>query len=456
MKPILSIKNNLNRIVFVFFALISFSLFSQNYKQEEDKIERAEEELTESIETFSSELMHHDLDSCLSNLLNSNSFKKENAFHNFVLGCVLYKIDPKTSFLLQKKAHELNPKNTRIILEFALELNRIKAFREASELYEIYLKENPEDYGYHALLSECYFNLNETKKGIEEWKLSNHPKNHIVIEKCIYFVHGDYSQFQRRNDLRKRILKKDDKAAAELIFLDLNWEKDWWNTEQKEYFCDEDLKLIVKYFGENSKLSKLLKSYSIVKKITNSTYSQEDIKEQLSENNILLNNGEVPLYGIITSDLVRICLNYNLIDASEFLRSSVDIISLNAESLSDVELLNIIAFFQIEVNGKVTESLDKRGWEQFHNEKFATSYFIGKVEKLQSTDPELEKALIDFPNSASLLFIKVNAKRKEGIEYKQDLLELIKREFKSIQSDGTRSSYNLKSFILTFDELSTK
>lgn len=440
----------------MFFALISFSSFSQNYKQEEDKIERAEEELTESIEAFSSELMQHDLDSCLSNLLSSKAFKKENAFHNFVLGCVLYKIDPKISFQLQKKAYELNSKNTRIILEFALELHRIEAYREASELYEIYLKEHPAEYGYYALLSECYFNLNETKKGIEKWKMANHPKNHIVIEKCIYFVHGNYSQFRRRNDLRKRIQLKDDKAAAELIFLDLNWEKDWWNTEQKEFFCKEDLNLIETNFGEKSKLSKLLKSYSTIKKITITTYSQEDIKEHLSDRRIVLNNGEIPDYGIISSDLLRICLNYNLLDAGEFLKKNEKLLEYKADSLHDIELLNIVAFLQAEVNNKVSKEIDKKGWEQFQNENFACSYFIGKGKEIKSTDPELAKALIDFPKSASLLFMQVNAKRNEGKDYKDDLLVLIKREFKTIQSAGSRSSYNLKSFILTFDELSTK
>lgn len=431
-------------------------MFSQNYKTEEDKIEQAEEELTESIEAFSAELMNHDLDSTIYNLLNSKSFKKENAFHNFVLGCVLYKIDPKTSFQLQKKAHELNPKNTRIILEFALELHRINAFHEAAELYEIYLKETPEDERYHALLSECYFNLNETEKGIQQWKLANHPKNHIGIEKCIYFVHGDYLQFRRRNELRKRIQLKDDKAAAELIFLDLNWEKDWWNLEQKVFFCDEDIQLIVKYFGEKSVLSKMLKSYSIIKKITNTTYSQEDIKEELTDYRLILNNGKIPEYGIIASDLVRICLNYNLIDEKEFLIKHENFLKVKADSLNDIELLNIIAFLQSKVNNKVSAEIDKKGWEQFHNENFAVSYFIGKGVNLKSTDPELEKALIDFPFSAALLFKQVNAKRNEGIDYKQDLLELIKREFKSIQSDGSRSSYNLKSFILTYEELSKK
>lgn len=446
----------MNKLIFFIFLIISNTIFSQNYKTEEDKIEQAEEELTESIEAFSAELMDHDLDSSISNLLNSKSFKTENAFHNFVLGCVLYKIDPKTSFQLQKKAHELNPKNTRIILEFALELHRINAFHEAAELYEIYLKETPEDERYHALLSECYFNLNETEKGIQQWKLANHPKNHIGIEKCIYFVHGDYSQFRKRNELRKRIQLKDDKAAAELLFLDLNWQKDWWNLEQKVFFCDKDIQLIVKYFGVKSVLSKMLKSYSIVKKITNTTYSQEDIKEELTDYRLILNNGKIPEYGIIASDLVRICLNYNLIDEKEFLIKHENFLKVKADSLNDIELLNIVAFLQSKVNNKVSAEIDKKGWEQFHNENFAVSYFIGKGVNLKSTDPELEKALIDFPKSASLLFIQVNAKRNECIDYKVDLLELIKREFKSIQSDGSRSSYNLKSFILTYEELSKK
>jgi hypothetical protein len=86
------------------------------------------------------------------------------------------------------------------------------------------------------------------------------------------------------------------------------------------------------------------------------------------------------------------------------------------------------------------------GWKEFKDERFAISYFMGKADKNRFDDKELSQALIDFPNSALLYWVKTNCAKIEGKDIKPHLIELIKREFKTLSSDQNRFSYRLNSY----------
>jgi hypothetical protein len=112
----------------------------------------------------------------------------------------------------------------------------------------------------------------------------------------------------------------------------------------------------------------------------------------------------------------------------------------------DGELLNIYAYLQATADGKVRPETDLLGWKEFKDERFAISYFMGKAEKNKYDDKELAQALIDFPNSAMLYWVKTNCAKIEGKEIKPHLIELIKREFKTLGSDGSRFSNRLNAY----------
>jgi hypothetical protein len=117
-----------------------------------------------------------------------------------------------------------------------------------------------------------------------------------------------------------------------------------------------------------------------------------------------------------------------------------------AEKTKDKETLNIYAYLQGSVNGKVDASIDKLGWTEFKDERFAISYFIGKADKNRYDDKELAQALLDFPNSSKLYWVKTNCAKIENKPLRPHLIELIKREFKTLGSDENHYSYPLKSF----------
>lgn len=135
-----------------------------------------------------------------------------------------------------------------------------------------------------------------------------------------------------------------------------------------------------------------------------------------------------------------------LLDESSFYQSRGQELFNLAKETKDCEVLNIYAYLQASATGKVMPETDLLGWKEFKDERFAISYFMGKAEKNRYDDKELTQALIDFPNSALLYWVKTNCAKIEGKDIKPHLVELIKREFKTLSSDQSRFSDRLNSY----------
>ena len=403
----------------------------------------AKKELTEPLNSFFSEcLLQQDCNTCIENLLS----KATNEYDFYIIGGALYNIDADKSFQLHKKAYELKKNELNFNLEYAMELHRKGNYKEAIPIYLTYKNEVKEDFRIDVWLAECYLNIGNYEKSIEHWKIANHPKNHTGIDKAIYTIHGRTDQIQLRSKLRNEVQSKIEKSAYALIFLDLNWEIDWWNTNIQEYFLEEDLKLIKKAFKETSEIYKDLVAYNKVKHLSNQGSNSDSIKTILLNSKILIANNRLIPNGKIASDILRICLINKLVSEQEFFETRKDEIMKLADSQKDGELLNIFAYLESVVNGHVSEKTDKKGWKEYNDERFAISYFIGLAEKNRYTNPDLKEALADFPNSAKIQWVKLNCALVENLDYQTDLIELIKKEFKSLGSDQNKYSYGLKSY----------
>jgi len=61
-------------------------------------------------------------------------------------------------------------------------------------------------------------------------------------------------------------MKGNSSKLFDLLFLDQNWEIDWWNKKPQAYFLNEDLALAKQRLTENNNNYKLLKAYIDIKK----------------------------------------------------------------------------------------------------------------------------------------------------------------------------------------------
>lgn len=226
----------------------------------------------------------------------------------------------------------------------------------------------------------------------------------------------------------------------------MNWELDWWNKNTQEYFLKEDIRLLESKLEKTTIDYNLIQNYIKIKNFSKSGNLGDSIKILLTNNKIIIGNNPLPTNGQIASDLLNICFINRLISEKEFYNNRGQELLKLAQTTKDKELLNIYAYLQAVVNDKVDADIDKLGWTAFNDERFAISYFIGKADKNSFNDKELAQALTDFPYSSKLYWIKVNCAKIENIKLKPHLIELIKREFKTLGSDPSHYSYPLKSY----------
>jgi hypothetical protein len=407
-----------------------------------DKIETAKQELMPAMTTFSTCLVDAHVDKCTDEIIKS----ADTEYKKYIVGGLLYEIDKEKSFQLHKEAYIANPDEADFNLEYAIELHRKGEFREAAMLYEKYIKEKPEDFRINVWLADCYINIGEIDKSITNWNLANHPKNHTGIDIAIHTIYGDADQIQQRDHYRREIENGNKQFFYPLVFLDMNWKLDWWNSNVQKYFLDDDLTLAKRTFNENDEDYKTIQTYKKVKVLSKDYGKTDSIKLILTQNKLIIEKNPLPANGKIASDLLQICILNHIISENDFYKERGDELLKLAENTKDKETLNIYAYLQATVNGKIDPSIDKLGWTEFKDERFAISYFIGKADKNRYDDPELAQALLDFPNSSKLYWVKTNCAKIENKPLRPLLIELIKREFKTLESDGSHFSYALKSF----------
>ncbi|WP_299838546.1 hypothetical protein [uncultured Tenacibaculum sp.] len=431
-------------ILFILFTSITLSCKSQ-VKTENNikKIKKARTEITPALEYFLSDcLVKKDCDECVKELIS----KASNEYQKYLIGGALYNIDSRVSYDLHKSAYEKHPNELNFNLEYAIESHRIGDYKTAIKHYEIYKQSKDTDYRVDVWLSECYLNIDNYSKAIEHWNKANHPKNHTGIDKAIYIIHGQVDQIKKRSDLISKTKSKDSKSAYELIFLDMNWELDWWNNNIQEYFLEKDINTIKSVFGSDSKEYLQLSAYNKIKHLSKKSSSKDSIQTAFLDSKLILDKNQMPVNGKIASDLLRILFINRLLDEKEFFENrGKEMIDL-ADKYKDEELLNIYAYLESVATGHVSEQTDKKGWNEYQSEKFAISYFIGLADKNRYDNPDLKKALIDFPNSSKIHWVKLNCAKIGGKDIKTDLIEVLKKEFKTLGSDQSKYSYGLKNY----------
>ncbi|MDR7372199.1 tetratricopeptide repeat protein [Flavobacterium aquidurense] len=437
---------NFNKILTLFVAFsISQNSFSQALVSYRDKIETAKTELKNSISAFSTCIVKSDINKCVEELAKNTA---NDEYKKYIVGGILYEIDPDQSLKFHKEAYLANTLEQNFILEYAIELHRNGQYQEAAKLYELYSQKVPNDIRVYVWLTDCYINTNEIQKSIQNWQKTNHSENHISIDNAVFTIYGKTTQIKTRSNLKSEIEKGKISNFYPLLFLDINWESDWWNTTTQKYFLNEDFQLAQNTLGEKNDDYKILKSYLEIKKLQENG-EIDQIKNILLENKIILENNPIPVFGEISSDLLRICFADNLLTESEFYtKRGAELLAL-AKSTKDKDLLNIYAYLQATVDGKVMPEIDKLGWKEFKDERFTKSYFIGKADAIKYDDTELREAMLDFPNSSYLFWLKAKCAKMENKPVKNDLIEAIKREFKTFGTDQNKSSYRLKSYMGT-------
>ena len=428
-------------IVVVLFVFVS-NIDAQDLINHRDKVEETKKSIKNDLIAFNQNLVKEELYRAIDKLVSI----ADNPFKQYLVAGVLYEIEPTYSFNYHEKAFNSDTTNEDFIREYAIELHRKGEYAVAVKLYEKLVLKYPTEIRLRVWLADCYINIGNIEKSIDNWKNTNFQQKHVSVDFAINTIYSNANQLILRNKLRNEIQKGDFTKLSDLIYLDKNWQKDFWNKISQDIFLKEDLLLLSKV---DSNTSKEIISYLAVQKLEN----KDSIINILERNKFLINSYPIPKNGKIASFLIEQCFIKGILSEKEFYNIRGNELLNLSKTLNDIDLLNIYAYLQVTALDKVLPEIDKLGWEKMNDERFAISYLIGKnnAQNLKVDDAELSKAIQDFPNSSKIFKFKNSAAFRQKLPMKPLLVELIKREFKSLETYQSKYSYSLNTYFKLLD-----
>jgi len=361
-----------------------------------------------------------------------------------VLGNVLFLQDRVNSYKLHKFAAAGLPDDRSAQYEWALEQHRAGEYPGALATYTTLADKGWKNAALFGLAAECALRTGNVVGACKWWGKSESAKSGSLeqFESLVCELHNTQDPFAERDALIKAVDKGDPAAAANLILLDLFWPYDWWNTHSHKKNLAADLVRIEQKFPiaapENAPADLNLKAARCA-----AALELEDASDSATVRKILLHDRflldpdkTVPADGRALSKMVSAILNSDL-RTTESLRESLgEKLLAMAKASSDPEFLNVVANLYLETD-QLAE-IDRLGRDNTKDPRFSASLLIGKSKtQLNWDDPDLQRALRDFPDDASIAQIAFRA----GMQAKQPkeplLIAAIKAEFTKFSSGRT-------------------
>src|SRR5215471_13590978 len=241
---------------------------------------------------------------------------KRQPVHNFALGNILYRSRPDISRALHRKAVEAVPESAMAQLEYAMEEQRAGNCADAAPAYRKVLAAQPQLEYLHALYADCLIQLGQYQLAAKHWLKARHDRHHISIEKQIHEIYGKTSPGQRRGEMLEQFRRGQTELAEAIIWQDLDFDQDWWNSRTDEVFLARDLTEIGSALGVESRRFKELKLW------VDAATGKRKLSEGLSELNLLQPpSGAFPVSSFAAYHLIRMALSESPATATNQLKT---------------------------------------------------------------------------------------------------------------------------------------
>ncbi|NQY11646.1 MAG: hypothetical protein HRT71_19280 [Flavobacteriales bacterium] len=442
----------MNRIA-VLLLFVVFICSCEAEKQElvdnKDLIQKGKLEMDTVLNQFLQVcILNENIEDCIDDLMD----EANDEYQMFALNQILYEIDPVASFKLITEIIEEKPNELSFILQYAIELHRGGKHADAISYYNIYQLSDSMDFRIHTWLSECYLNVGNFQMAMDHWAYADNSYNQKGMDAALYIIHGNSDQLRVRSELIKKVWDGDAASAYDLIHRDMNWEANWWKTYMQDFLLRKDLVTVAEVFGEGSQVTQELRAYNYVKHLREMGSHKDTIGAFLHHMSLIVGGNPLPVSADIASDMLSVTFYSRVMDGSYFFKTRGSELYTLADAGKSGKLNKLISELEAYSRGSKSQSNDKKGWQEYKDEKSAIRYLIGKADNLKYGDPELEQAILDFPNSAKLQWIKFNCAGAAKVDVQPVLLLLMLKEFRSLGSDNRTSSGTLNTYFYWFGQ----
>ena len=299
---------------------------------------------------------------------------KRKPVHNFALGNVLYRTRPDISRVLHQKAVEAVPESTVAQLEYAMEEQRAGNCTDAASAYRKVLAAQPEQEYLHALHADCLVQLGQYKLAVGHWLKARHERHHISIEKQIHEIYGKTAPAQRRGEMLEQFRRGQTELAEAIIWQDLDFDHDWWNSRADQVFLDRDLAEIGTALGVQSQRFRELQLWA------EAATGKRKLGEGLKELNLLQPpSGAFPVSSFAAYHLIRMALSESQTNAEFLLKTYEAELRRRAlaDGANDPKAMEIPAFLIADQRLDQMAEIDPAGWQRYQAAPYAASYLVG-------------------------------------------------------------------------------
>jgi hypothetical protein len=318
---------------------------------------------------------------------------------------------------------------------------------DAAPAYLKVLAAHPQPEYLHALLADCLVQLGQYKLAAEHWLKARHDRYHIAIEKQIHEIYGKTAPGQRRGELLEQFRRGQTELAEAIVWQDLDFDQDWWNSRTDPVFLDRDLADIGAALGADSRRFRELKLWA------DAATGKRKLADGLSELNLLQPPaGAFPVSSFAAYHLIRMAISEGLTNTAFLLNTYEAELRRRAlaDGADDPKAMEVLGFLIYDQRRDQLADIDLAGWKRYRMAPFAASYLIGlgKAGQLSLTTPELADAVKEFPRNVlvqELALLEARKAGKSGKELAPYIARVITAEYAQLTGLlGPRDSYKLK------------
>jgi tetratricopeptide (TPR) repeat protein len=377
-----------------------------------------------------------DFDGANASLLAAFPEEGRTAAQAFLLGNALFETDRKLSYGLHKFAAGAAPGNPNVIWEWAIEQHRTGEYAAALESYKAFSKTRPRSASPYALEADCLLRLNRIDEAVQAWRESEAAANGSIeqMENLVCAVHREPAPFARRAELlSKATSKRDAHAAAELIALDCDFPRDWWNAGPHKAFLDRDLKAVndVLRLPVDDVRARAIACAADCALVDHTDAAA--VRAILSKHRLLSDaDHTIPNHGGLMGVIAIAVIQSKAIDEGT-LRNEIGPKVLEiARRTKDGRLWNVAAYLA-PLND---QPLEREGWKVTGDPRFAAGllYLKARAGELKSDDAELAAALKQFPEDGRIQRIAFETAKAENKLTRDRLVAAAEAEFHHFSS----------------------
>jgi hypothetical protein len=350
----------------------------------------------------------------------------------FVLGNMLYALDPKRSYSLHQEAAKLLPHEPVVLLEWAMEQHRVGEYAGALAAYDEYAAAKSEFAPVHGLAADCLLRLGRTRAAVERWLQSEKAKQGTLelFESLVGEIYRDTSLFRRREDLRARTARGEVDAAVQLIALDADFARDWWNAGPQREFLAQDLPLLERLPAD----PRIAAARCVGEYARKEEPGKRELQALLARHGYFIDAAKsVPIESPLFPQLLQIAIEAEVLSIDQARAQHADRIQELALSSKRPDLLHLSARLKKETSDLL--ELEHRAWDLTGDARFAVGYLMERLRQksLSPEDAQLRKALRQFPEDSLILQIALaaNPAPDEAL-----LVQAIKAEYKHFSPSG--------------------